>query len=111
VATVSPTVRETVATVGRLYDETEKPATLRDIAEELELDESTAARRVRTAIGKGFTKTLEDQRGKPGRYVPADPLPDDIEILPPPEVLQCCTVAGDSEGVKKNFFLMPRRKR
>src|SRR5215204_4064389 len=101
-ATVSPTVRETVATVGRLHDETEKAATLRDIAEELKLDKSTASRRVRTAIDKGFIKNLEDQRGRPGRYVPADPLPDDVEILPPPEVLQCCTVAGDAEGVKKN---------
>jgi hypothetical protein len=103
-ATVSPTVRETVATVGRLHDETEKASTLRDIAEELELDKSTTSRRIRTAIDKGFIKNLEDQRGKPGRYVPADPLPDDVEILPSPEVLECCTVAGDSEGFKKNFF-------
>jgi hypothetical protein len=103
-ATVAPTVRETVATVGRLHDETEKAATLRDIAEELKLDKSTASRRVRTAIDKGFIKNLEDQRGKPGRYVPADPLPEDVEILPLPEVLQCCTVAGDSEGFKKNIF-------
>jgi len=36
-ATVAPTVRETIATVGRLHDETEKAATLRDIAEELKL--------------------------------------------------------------------------
>jgi hypothetical protein len=103
-ATVAPTVRETVATVGRLYDEADNAATLRGIAEELELDKSTASRRIRSAIDKGFLKNLEDQRGKPGRYVPADPLPDDVEILPPPEVLQCCTVAGDSKEVKKNFF-------
>jgi hypothetical protein len=103
-ATVAPTVRETVATVGRLHDETEKATTLRDVAEELKLDKSTASRRLRTAIDKGFIKNLEDQRGKLGRYVPADPLPDDVEILPPPEVLQCCTVAGDSEGVKQNFL-------
>jgi hypothetical protein len=103
-ATVSPTVRETVATVERLHDEREKAATLRDISGELKLDKSTASRRIRTAIDKGFIKNLEDQRGKPGRYVPADPLPDDVEILPPPEVLQCCTVAGDSEGVEKNIL-------
>ena len=103
-ATVSPTVRETVTTVGRLHHKTKKAATLRDIAEELKLDKSTASRRVSTAIDKGFIKNLEDQRGKAGRYVPADPLPDDVEILPPPEVLQCCTIAGDSEGFKKNIF-------
>jgi hypothetical protein len=103
-ATVAPTVRETVATVDRLHDETEKPATLRDIAEELKLDKSTTSRRVRTAIDKGFVKNLEDQRGKPGRYVPGDPLPEDIEILPSPEVLHRCTVADVHEGVKTNFF-------
>jgi hypothetical protein len=103
-ATVAPSVRETVATVERLHDETEKPATLRDIAEELKLDKSTTSRRVRTAIDKGFVKNLEDQRGKPGRYVSGDPLPEDIEILPSPEVLHRCTVAGVHEGVKKNFF-------
>jgi hypothetical protein len=103
-ATVSSTVRETVTTVERLHDEAEKPATLRDIAEELKLDKSTTSRRVRTAIDKGFVKNLEDQRGKPGRYVPGDPLPDDIEILPSPEVLHRCPVAGGFEGVKTNFF-------
>jgi DNA-binding MarR family transcriptional regulator len=88
-----------------LHDETEKAATLRDIAEVLKLDKSTASRRIRTAIDKGFIKNLEDQRGKPGRYVLADPLPDDVEILPQPEVLQCCTVACDSEGVQEEHFL------
>jgi hypothetical protein len=103
-ATVAPTVRETVATVQRLHRETEKKVSLRDIAGELKLDKSTASRRLRSAIDKGFIRNLEDKRGKPGRYVPGDPLPDDIEILPSPEVLHRCTVAGESEGVKTNFF-------
>jgi hypothetical protein len=103
-ATIAPTVRETVATVQRLHDETEEAASLRAIAEELKLDKSTTSRRVRNAIDKGFVKNLEDRRGKPGRYVPGDPLPDDIEILPAPEVLHRCSVAGESEGVKTNSF-------
>jgi hypothetical protein len=103
-ATVAPTVRETVATVQRLHDESEETVTLRDVAEELKLDKSTASRRVRNAIDKGFIKNLEDRRGKPGRYVPGDPLPDDIEILPEAEVLHRCSVASESEGVKTNFF-------
>ena len=88
----------------RLHDETEEAASLRAIAGELKLDESTTPRRVRNAIDKGFVKNLEDRRGKPGRYVPGDPLPNDIEILPTPEVLHRCTVASESEGVKTNFF-------
>jgi hypothetical protein len=104
-ATVAPTVRQTVATAQRLYDETEEAATLRDIAEELRLDKSTTSRRLRSTIDKGFIKNLEDKKGKPGRYVPADPLPDDIEVLPKPEVLlHRCSVAGEFEGVETNFF-------
>jgi hypothetical protein len=48
-------------------------------------------RRVRTAITKGFVKNLEDRKGRPGRYVVGDPMPDDVVVLPTPEeVLQRC---------------------
>jgi hypothetical protein len=91
-ATVSETVRETVEVVRRLVDEGDDDAvSLVPIAEELELDKSAASRRVRTAISKGFVKNLEDTRGKPGRYVPGDEMPDDVVVLPTPEeVFQCC---------------------
>jgi hypothetical protein len=98
-ATVSATVRATVETVRKLVDgETGAGVSLGPIAEELKLDKSAASRRLRTAIGKGFVKNLEDRRGKPGRYVLGDPMPDDVVVLPEPEVvlqaLQCCSVAG-----------------
>jgi hypothetical protein len=100
-ATVPATVRATVETVRRLMaDEGGDPVSLGPIAEELKLDKSAASRRVRTAISKGFVKNLEDRRGKPGRYVTGDPMPDDIVVLPTAEevlqALQCCSVlAGD----------------
>jgi hypothetical protein len=100
-ATVPATVRETVEAVRNLVDDGDDEAvSLAPIAEELELDKSAASRRIRTAIGKGYLKNLEDRRGKPGRYVVGDPLADDIVVLPTPEeVLQCCTPL--QEGVQR----------
>jgi hypothetical protein len=53
---------------------------------------------------RGYVKNLEDKKGRPARLIPGDPLPDDIDILPTPERLQGCTVAGVSEGINTNFF-------
>ena len=68
------------------------------IAAALKLDKSAASRRVSTAIAKGFVRNLEDRRGKPGRYVLGDAMPDDVVILPTLEqmlqALQCCSVSG-----------------
>jgi hypothetical protein len=101
-ATVPATVRETVETVERLHDETEKDVTIVALAEELELDKSAAWRRARSALDRGYLENKEDRRGRPAKLVVADALPDDIEILPAPEQLQGCTVARDPEGVKTN---------
>jgi hypothetical protein len=76
-----------------------------EIAKKLELDKSSAWRRVRIAMERGYVKNLEDRRGRPARLVPGDPLPADIEILPAPEQLQGCTVAGGREGVDQNNIL------
>jgi hypothetical protein len=98
-ATVPKTVRETVATVRRLRDEGGEPATIASVAKELRLDKSTAWRRVRAAMDRGFVKNLEDRKGRPARLTPDDDPPDDIEILPDPETLKGCTVAGLQEGI------------
>ena len=103
-ATVPQTVRETAGALGRLHAEQSEPVTIAALAEELELDKSAAWRRVRTAMDRGYLKNLEDRKGRPARLVPGDALPDDIEILPAPERLQGCTVAGVSEGIDTNFF-------
>jgi hypothetical protein len=101
-ATVPATVRETVEMVERLRDETERDVTIAMLAEELKLDKSAAWRRARSAIDRGYLENKEDRKGRPAKLVVADALPDDIEILPSPERLQGCTVAGDLEGVKTN---------
>jgi hypothetical protein len=103
-ATVPETVRETVEALERLYGEESESVTIATVAHELELDKSAAWRRVHAAIDRGYLKNLEDRKGRPARLVPADPLPDDIEILPSPERLQGCTVAGVSGGINTNFF-------
>jgi hypothetical protein len=100
-ATVSATVSATVAAVQKLVDDQDGDSvSLGPIAKELKLDKSAASRRVRIAINKGFVKNLEDRRGKPGRYVMGDPMPEDVGVLPTAEeVLQalqhCSVVVGD----------------
>jgi hypothetical protein len=103
-ATVPATVQETVEALARLHAEEGEPVTIATVAQELELDKSSAWRRVRTAMDRGYVKNLEDRKGRPARLVPGDALPDDVEILPAPERLQGCTVAGVSEGITTNFF-------
>jgi hypothetical protein len=92
-ATVPSTVRKTVEAVARLH--TEQPVTVTQLAQELELDKSAALRRARTAIDRGYLKNLEDRRGRPARLVPADPLPDDLEVLPAVARLQGCSANGN----------------
>ncbi len=108
-ATVPATVRDTVEALRRLHAEASEPATIAALAEELELDKSSAWRRVRAAMDRGYVKNLEDRKGRPARLVLGDALPDDIEVLPTPERLQGCTVASDPEGIKTNSFQGPAK--
>jgi hypothetical protein len=97
-ATVSTTVRETVEKLKSLHDDEREAITIAKLAEELKLDKSTAWRRVRTAIERGYVKNLEDRKGRPARLVPGDPLPKDLEILPTVARLQGCRdFRGDKE--------------
>ena len=104
-ATVSETVRDTVAAVADLAPA--EGVALRAIAEKLRLDKSTVSRRVRTAADGGYLRNLEDKRGKPGRWVIGDPLPESVALLPDPAQLatagttldqECCGVAPDFQG-------------
>ena len=103
---VPPTVRETVEELRNLRADEDGPATIADLAKELKLDKSAAWRRVRSAMDRGYIKNLEDRKGRPARLVPAESLPEDVEILPTPERLvgesEGCTVAGVQEGVNQN---------
>ncbi len=83
--TVPETVRETVAAVGALT--CTDGVMVRAVADKLQLDKSNASRRLRVAADGGYVRNLEDKRGKPGRWVIGDPLPDAVDLLPDPAQL------------------------
>jgi uncharacterized membrane protein len=86
-ATVSNTIRETVAAV-KLLDSPHGPAvSVTRLAQQLEIDKAAASRRVRVAQDLGYLVNLEEKRGKPARLVVGDPLPAAEPILPHPERL------------------------
>src|SRR5215208_6297877 len=88
-ATVPKTIRETVEAVENVIDGwDEDHASNKAVAEELEIDQAAASRRVRAAIGRGYLKNLEDRKGHPARLVLAESMPEDREILPAPEELE-----------------------
>jgi hypothetical protein len=91
-ATVSPTVRETVSAVQGLLGEGRTEASLREIAAVLKLDKSAASRRIATAIQLGYLRNLEERKGRPARVCLGEPMPEEVPVLPLPEVLQCCGV-------------------
>lgn len=101
-ASVSATVRATVGAVesvggGVLAESEQSGVTLAEVAKELDLDRSSTYRRVKMAVSKGYLTNLETRRGRPGRFVIGDPMPDDRELLPSPEVLQRCMGAQTAE--------------
>ncbi len=93
-ATVPGTVRDTVEAVRAVLDEGAPEATVAAVGRKLGLDKGAALRRTRTAISRGYLKNLETKRGRPARLVLDDPLPSDSEVLPRPEALEGCRVAG-----------------
>ncbi len=113
-ATVSDTVRETVAAVAALASG--EGVGLRVIAEKMQLDKSNVSRRVRVAANGGYLRNLEDKRGKPGRWVTGDPLPESVALLPdpaqlatpcPPPDQECCGVAPESGEESGELFDAP----
>ena len=101
-ATVPKCVREAVHAVARLHAQEDLPVAVVQVARELELDRSAASRRIRSAKDRGLLRDLEDNPRKPSRLVPADPLPEDLDILPDPQKLQAykaCMRADESEGI------------
>ncbi len=81
-ATVSETVRQTVEAVAAIAPL--DGVQLRPLADKLELDKSNVSRRLRHAADGGYVRNLEDKRGKPGRWVIGDPLPEAADLLPEP---------------------------
>lgn len=89
-ATVAPMVRETVKAVEDLTKEFDHAdgVTAKAVGDKLELDKAPASRRCRKAQELGYLQNHEERKGKAGRYVIGDPMPDDVEILPTVEDLQ-----------------------
>ena len=81
---VAVTVRETVEALARLEPEDllNEGLPVTRLATALGLDKSSASRRVRVAVARGFIRNLEERRGRPHRLVLGDALPDDGLFLP-----------------------------
>ena len=84
-ATVSDTVKETVRAVRELSKN--EGASSAQIQRFLRIDQSNASRRLRRVADNGYIRNLETRRGRPGRWVIGDPLPEEISVLPEPEKL------------------------
>jgi hypothetical protein len=94
--TVSSAVRQTVEAVKQL-DHDGQGVTITTLAKQLNLERSTAYRRVRSARHHGYLVNVEQDSGpgrKPGRYRPGADLPGEAALLPdlpPAEVWSACT--------------------
>ena len=97
-AAVSPEVREVVQAVEALQPQKGGGCTAKDVAARLQLDKSAVSRRLKKAVTAGYVENEEDRKGKPGRWVTGEPLPEDRGILPAPEVLGGCAVAPVGAG-------------
>ncbi|HEY8450357.1 MAG TPA: MarR family transcriptional regulator [Bacillota bacterium] len=84
---VPQAVREAVEVVQQIYEQTEDPVTVTQVAKRLGIDKAAASRRIRQAVEAGWLVNLEDRRGYPARLVPGDALPDGRPILPDPDAV------------------------
>jgi hypothetical protein len=95
-AGVPSSIRETVRAVTKILEErgTEHEASNTEVAAALRLDKSAASRRVKAALEAGFLTNREDRKGRPAKIVIGEPMPEEMDILPKPEVLQGCSRAA-----------------
>jgi hypothetical protein len=99
-ASVSKTIRETVeAVAGLQQSDSLQAVSLTKLMQVLGVDKSVVSRRVQAAEAKGYLVNLEDGKGKPARLTIGEPLPEDVEVLPPPAALDCCSVAEEKGGI------------
>jgi len=92
-ATVSDSIRETVRCVGDLAAVHPDGATVHAVAQRLALDRSAAQRRIQTARERGYIQNQEERRGRPGRYLTAESLPEELDLLP-----HSCTPTGQESA-------------
>jgi hypothetical protein len=105
---VDKKIRETVEAVSKILGPVQGVQTsVQAVAQVLELERSSAGRRIASAIKRGYLVNSEKQRGKASKIELGEPLPDDVDLLPIPEKLGVCTCASDSGEVptdKINFI-------
>jgi len=89
-STVPQTVRETVEAVASIIVG-DGYVTVAQVSRKLKLDKSSALRRVKTALEKGYLKNEENKPGRHYKLKVGDALPEDQAILPEPEGLQGCS--------------------
>jgi hypothetical protein len=104
-ATVSAVTRETVGAVAALVDEHRSGVRATTVATHLGLDKSNVSRRLHVAAEGGWLTNVEDKKGRPGRWVLGEPLPEDQRLLPTVarlrEVVESrvrCTWSGGSKA-------------
>jgi hypothetical protein len=104
--TVSAAVRATVEKVADLTNGGGE-TTVVQVAARLGIDKSSASRRVRAALERGYLKNLEDHRGRPSRLALGDQLPAKVTILPTVEELErlrgCSGDGGDGHPIEKVY--------
>jgi hypothetical protein len=95
---VSETIRQTVEAVGQICSDNaadvEHPpeekydpyaATVLQVTKALAIDRSSASRRVKQALARGYLKNVEPRRGRAHRLVIGDPLPEEEQVMPTSE--------------------------
>lgn len=95
-ATVKGATRETAQAVEQIA-EPEGVSALA-VGAKLKLDKATISRRLAVAARSGYIRNLETHRGKPGRWVIGEPLPDRVAILPQPQQLENGTFGTPSQA-------------
>jgi hypothetical protein len=81
-ATVSHATRETVEAVAALVAVYPKGVSAQAVAVHLSLDKSNVSRRLSVAGSAGWLVNQEDRRGRPGRWLMGERLPDEQRLLP-----------------------------
>jgi len=96
-ASVDPQVRETVEVVKKLVTGKRRSVTNQELAakENLNLDPSACSRRVKRVIELGYLAN-DALPGKPAEIRVADPLPEDVAVLPTPQELERAIAAPSS---------------
>lgn len=105
---VADSVKETFSAVQTIIDESDaagtdddpKVATINEIAKKLDIDRSSANRRVNTAIRRGYLRDFDakPRRGKPKRIISGDLPPADTNILPSLKDLKKVYGCADQEN-------------